>query len=81
MGQKVPGSNPTNCFTGKVFSLPFHSLGDQPLVDRGKILPFAFFCCSVCYRYSYAMYIYSVETVQESFKNAPIIRGLKYVVV
>jgi len=43
VGQKVPGLNPTNRFTGKVFSLPLLPLGDQPLVDRGKILLFALF--------------------------------------
>ena len=29
-----PGWNPTCCFTGKVFSLPFIPLGDKPLAER-----------------------------------------------
>jgi len=31
---KVPGSNTTCCFTGKVVSLPLFPLGDQPLAER-----------------------------------------------
>jgi len=31
--QRVPGLNPTCCFTGKVFSLPLLPLGDQPLAE------------------------------------------------
>ena len=33
-GPKVPGSNPTCCFTGEVLSLPLLPLGDQPLTER-----------------------------------------------
>ena len=40
---KVPGLNPTCCFTGKVFSLPVLPLGDQPLAE-GARRTFAFSC-------------------------------------
>jgi len=32
--KKVPGSNLTCCFAGKVSSLPLLLLGDQPLAER-----------------------------------------------
>ena len=32
--QKVPGSNPTCCFTDKAFSSPLLPLEEQPLAER-----------------------------------------------
>ena len=34
--KKAPGLNSSCYLAGKVFSLPLHPLGDQPLVERAR---------------------------------------------